>query len=113
MKIPISWLRKYVDIEENVQQLGHNLTMAGLEVAGITLVGEGWDDDNLVVGEILEISPHPDADRLRLPKIHLGNDETIRVVCGAPNIEIGQKEKNRILFYLYSDGAVEKKIIIE
>ena len=91
MKIPISWLTKYVDIEKNVQQLGHDLTMAGLEVAGITLVGEGWDEDNLVVGEIVEISPHPDADKLRLPTIHLGNDETIRVVCGAPNIEIGQK----------------------
>ena len=91
MKIPISWLKKYVDIEKNVQQLGHDLTMAGLEVAGITLVGEGWDEDNLVVGEIVEISPHPDADKLRLPTIHLGNDETIRVVCGAPNIEIGQK----------------------
>ena len=91
MKIPISWLTKYVDIEKNVQQLGHDLTMAGLEVAGITLVGEGWDEDNLLVGEIVEISPHPDADKLRLPTIHLGNDETIRVVCGAPNIEIGQK----------------------
>ena len=91
MKIPISWLKKYINIETDVQQLGHNLTMAGLEVAGIHCLGEEWDEGHLIVGEIIDINPHPDADRLRLPKIHLGGNEVITVVCGAPNIVVGQK----------------------
>ena len=91
MKIPISWLKKYIEFDTDVRELSHDLTMAGLEVAGIDFVGADWDDEHLIVGEILDISSHPNADRLKMPKIHLGNDETITVVCGAPNIAIGQK----------------------
>ena len=91
MKIPVSWLKNYVEIQPDIRQLAHELTMAGLEVAELKFIGETWESDRLLVGEIIDIKPHPNADRLRLPTINLGKEEVITVVCGAPNIEIGQK----------------------
>ena len=91
MKIPISWLREYVDIEDEINVLAHSLTMAGLEVGSIEYIGEHWDPESLVVGEVVELIPHPDADRLRLPTVDLGDGERATVVCGAPNLSLGQK----------------------
>ena len=53
MKIPISWLREYVDIEDEINELAHSLTMAGLEVGSIEYIGEHWDPESLVVGEVV------------------------------------------------------------
>ena len=87
MKVPVSWLREYVDIDMNIDDLAHRLTMAGNEVEEI--VRSGWID-NVVVGHVLSVSQHPDADRLRLVTVNHGNGEA-QVVCGAPNIAEGQK----------------------
>jgi len=87
MKIPVSWLREYVDIDMNIDDLAHRLTMAGNEVEEI--VRSGWID-NVVVGHVLSVSQHPDADRLRLVTVNHGNGEA-QVVCGAPNVAEGQK----------------------
>jgi len=88
MKVPISWLREFVDINIPVTELAEKLTMAGLEVEKLEITGSSWD--NVVVGQITAINPHPNADRLTLPTVDLGNEQ-ITVVCGAPNLNVGAK----------------------
>ena len=88
MKVPLSWLREYVDIDLPPEELAHKLTMAGAEVGGIDVVGGSWD--NVFVGYVTSVDPHPNADRLRLATVSL-NDEELTVVCGAPNVAAGQK----------------------
>ena len=87
MKAPLSWLREYVDIALSPQELGEKLTMSGTEVGAIESVG-GWE--NIVVGEVVAIEPHPNADRLRLATLDLGT-ERLAAVCGAPNLALGQR----------------------
>ncbi len=87
MKVPVSWLSEYVDIDMSLDDLAHRLTMSGNEVEGIERTG--WID-NVVVGHVLDVAPHPDADRLRLVTVDYG-DGHAEVVCGAPNVAKGQK----------------------
>ena len=91
MLVPISWLKKYVEITDSPYELAHKLTMAGIEVGSVAVIGENWDPDKVVVGHVLRVDPHPNADRLRLPTVDIGNGETATVVCGAPNVAAGQK----------------------
>jgi phenylalanyl-tRNA synthetase beta chain len=87
MKIPISWLKDFVDIRIPVDELADKLTMAGLEVGSVDRVG-GWD--KCLVGCVRSVTPHPNADRLRLCEVDTGS--TIhQVICGAPNVTAGQK----------------------
>ncbi|MBI2850182.1 MAG: phenylalanine--tRNA ligase subunit beta [Chloroflexi bacterium] len=88
MKISLKWLKEYVDIALPAEELAHKLTMAGFEVEGMRVIGGGWD--NVVIGKILAINPHPNADRLTLPTIDLGTEQ-VTVVCGAPNLKVGVK----------------------
>ncbi len=88
MKVSLNWLRDYVDITLPTKELAHRLTMSGTEVSGIEIIGGGWD--NIVVGEVIEVKPHPNADRLRLATVNLGT-ESPTSVCGAPNLALGQK----------------------
>ena len=88
MQIPLSWLREYVEIDLPPHELAHRLTMAGVEVGEVTELG-GWE--NCCVGEILEVSPHPNADTLRLCRVNPGDGSEMEVVCGAPNVAAGQK----------------------
>ena len=87
MKAPISWLREYVEIALHPEELSDKLTMSGTEVSGLEATG-GWE--NIVVGEVVAIAPHPNADRLTLATVDLGG-ERLTSVCGAPNVDIGQK----------------------
>ena len=91
MRVPISWLRRYVPVGVSPKELAHKLTMAGIEVDEIDETGGGWDRDNLIVGHVLKVDRHPNADRLSLPTVDIGNGETATVVCGAPNVAAGQK----------------------
>jgi phenylalanyl-tRNA synthetase beta chain len=88
MKVSLKWLNDYVDIKLGPQELAERLTMAGSEVKGIETVGGTWD--NVVVGEVIALNPHPNADRLRLATVDLGTQQ-VTTVCGAPNIALGQK----------------------
>ena len=88
MKIPLGWLQEYVDIALPSVDLANRLTMAGTEVKGIQVIGEGWE--NIVIGQIVAINPHPNADRLRLATIDLGAEQHT-VVCGAPNLNLGDR----------------------
>jgi len=88
MKIPLKWLQEYVGITLSSSDLANELTMAGIEVKGVQVIGGDWE--NIVVGQIIAINPHPNADRLTLPTIDLGTEQQT-VVCGAPNLKIGDK----------------------
>jgi len=100
MKLPLSWLKEYVEIDLSLEQLARLLTMAGLEVEEVTLVGlpmppeehlqfkySGltWERDKFVVAQINEVMPHPNADRLVLCSLDDGNGELV-VLTGAPNL---------------------------
>jgi len=88
MKVPLKWLKDYVNITLPVPELAQRLTLAGFEVSEIITTGGNWD--NIIVGEITAIEPHPNADRLRLATVNLGAEQET-VVCGAPNLNIGDK----------------------
>jgi phenylalanyl-tRNA synthetase beta chain len=91
MKAPISWLKEFVDITLPVEELAERLTLAGLEVSSIHYVGvEGadlvWDRERLVLGHLLRVEQHPNADRLILATVDIGAAEPETVVTGAPNL---------------------------
>ena len=87
MRVPLSWLRTFVALPDDIPALAHRLTLAGLEVTDIERVGGDWE--GVAVGRVLEVRPHPNADRLRLVTVDKGGaSET--VVCGAPNVAAGQ-----------------------
>lgn len=88
MKVPLKWLREYVPVNISMEELSAKLTFAGLEVSDIEYMGTRWD--RVVVGQITGIEPHPNADKLRLATVELGA-ERHTVVCGAPNIKVGDK----------------------
>lgn len=109
MKVPLSWLKDFVDIDIPLEELVHRLTLAGLEVEEVRSIGlplpEGvieshtgrhrqvetnvtglaWDPDKIVIGAVLEVMPHPDADRLVLCRLDDGQEEHT-VLTGAPNL---------------------------
>jgi|DewCreStandDraft_1066081.scaffolds.fasta_scaffold01403_13 phenylalanyl-tRNA synthetase beta chain len=87
MRVPLSWLSEYVDITLPVEELARRLTDAGLEVADVVRTGD-WQ--NVFVGQVVELRPHPNADRLVLATVDLGGERQT-VVCGAPNVAVGQK----------------------
>jgi len=87
MKISLKWLKDYVDLKFAPKELAERLTMAGIEVKAVNTMG-GWE--NMVVGEVLAVNPHPNADRLKLATVNLSGQQ-LTVVCGAPNIAVGQK----------------------
>jgi len=89
MKVPVSWLKEYVDFEDTIEGLADKLTFAGLEVEAIETIGS--DFAGVVVGKVLAVEPHPDADKLRLCTVNYGAEENMQVVCGAPNVETGGK----------------------
>ena len=89
MKVPISWLKNYINVDEdNIDDLLHRLTLAGTEVESIETQGN-WE--GVVVGQVLEVSKHPNADRLNLVKVNSGENEILDVVCGANNLYVDQK----------------------
>ncbi|MFC2023005.1 phenylalanine--tRNA ligase subunit beta, partial [Chloroflexota bacterium] len=87
MKASVKWLKDYVDITLSMAEIANRLTMAGLEVGEMPKSGN-WE--NVIVGEIAAVNPHPNADRLHLATVNLGN-ESQTVVCGAPNLTPGDK----------------------
>ncbi len=91
MRVPVSWLKEYVDIVLPLSELAERMTLAGLEVAAIDHIGAEWDRDKIVVGEVVEVRPHPNADRLTIAVVNHGADEPEAVVTGAPNIKVGDR----------------------
>ena len=88
MKVSLRWLKEYVDFSLPIEELSERLTMAGLEVGEMEVIGGSWN--NIVVGKIIDVNPHPDADRLKLVTVDLGKQHST-VVCGAPNVALGER----------------------
>jgi phenylalanyl-tRNA synthetase beta chain len=86
MKVPLSWLKEYVDITVPLDELVERLTLAGLEVDSMEKIGDWWDRAKIVVGEVLEVRPHPNADRLVLADVAYGGGAIEQCVTGAPNL---------------------------
>jgi len=92
MKISNSWLQKYLRVDLSIEKISELLTDIGLEVEGIhkyETVKGGLK--GIVIGEILTKTKHPDADRLNLTTVDIGEEEPLQIVCGAPNVEVGHK----------------------
>ncbi|HIE83449.1 MAG TPA: phenylalanine--tRNA ligase subunit beta, partial [Dehalococcoidia bacterium] len=92
MLVSLKWLREYIDLpsELDISELAELLTSASAEVEGIEYRGSDWDD-LIQVGHVNDVSPHPNADKLRLATVNYGSDDPLTVVCGAPNLERGQR----------------------
>ncbi|MCS5421167.1 MULTISPECIES: phenylalanine--tRNA ligase subunit beta [Psychrilyobacter] len=89
MLISLEWLKEYVEINEDVKELENALTMIGQEVEAIEEQGQHLD--NVVVGHIVEYGQHPDADKLSLLKVNVGEETPLQIICGAPNHKLGDK----------------------
>src|SRR5512143_1035289 len=103
MKVPLSWLKEFVDINLPAPELAMKLTFAGLEVEEAEYIGLPspigasikiraglvWDRDKILIGRLDEVKPHPNADRLTLAVVNYGQQNPIQVVTGAPNIKPG------------------------
>jgi phenylalanyl-tRNA synthetase beta chain len=92
MKISYNWLKTLINIDLTPQQIDEYLTSSGLEVEGI----EAFETikgglKGVVIGEVIEKEKHPDADKLSITKVNVGGPELLNIVCGAPNVEVGQK----------------------
>lgn len=92
MKISLNWLAKHISLPETPEHIAELLTNCGLEVEDLfeTVAVKGGFE-GLVVGHVLEVTQHPNADRLRLTKVDIGKDVALNIVCGAPNVAVGQK----------------------
>ena len=87
MQFPESWLREFCNPTLSTQQLAETLTMAGLEVEALDPVAPPFSD--VVVGEIKSLEQHPNADRLRVCQVDVGQERLLNIVCGAPNARAG------------------------
>jgi phenylalanyl-tRNA synthetase beta chain len=131
MKVPLKWLAEYVSIDLPVAELVRRLTMAGLEVGSFRSFGlpvpEGlrlkqeepgpvWDPDRVIIGRLVSVEKHPNADKLKLPTVEYGEGRTLQMVTGAPNIAIGASGQKVVLGLSgtrYFDGHVQPKQIKE
>ena len=92
MNISFNWLSEFLKIDISIEEVSNILTDIGLEVEGI----ENYEQykgglDGLVVGEVVYCEQHPNADRLSLTKVNIGEDTNLQIVCGAPNVQLNQK----------------------
>jgi len=113
MKIPLSWLNDYVKVDDlPLEALRQRLTLAGLEVDKVEIVGHPgsdlpWDPDKMLTAEVLAVNPHPDADRLVLVDVNYGGDENEVVVTGAPSLYARSGETDLHLKVAFAwEGAV-------
>ncbi len=89
MKISEQWLRQWVNPNNSSEQLAEQLTMAGLEIDDRFAVARAFS--GVVVGEVISVEQHPDADKLRVTQVNIGAAERLQIVCGAPNVTVGMK----------------------
>ncbi len=131
MKVPLGWLRDYVDLDLPVAQLVERLTLAGLEVASVRLIGlpppqglrvksEGvgpvWAPDKVIIAQIVGVEQHPNADRLTLPVVDIGGGQTKQLVTGATNIKVGDRGQKVIVALSGSvlyDGHADQPVLKE
>jgi phenylalanyl-tRNA synthetase beta chain len=129
MKIPLKWLSEYVPLTLPVAELAERLTLAGLEVSGVRLIGVPpppglrvksedagpvWDRDKIIVAQVVSVEKHPNADKLKLPTVDYGQGRTKKMVTGAPNLHVGDAGQKVILALsgsvLFDGHATPKKL---
>src|ERR1019366_3529740 len=114
MRVPLDWLREYCDPDLDVNGIEERLTMTGTKVEAIHHHGVGAVE-HFVVGRVLSVKPHPDADRLRVCEVDLGGagDENpahpATIVCGAPNVAAGQTVAVAMPGAVMGDGTKIKR----
>src|SRR5438128_551301 len=131
MKVPLNWLRDYVELPASAALLVERLTLAGLEVAGVRTIGvpvpDGlpikqedagpvWPPDKIVIGKVVAVERHPNADRLTLATVDYGVGQPKTVVTGAPNIKVGDQGQTVIVALTGSvlfDGHADAKVLRE
>ncbi|MEK7793834.1 MAG: phenylalanine--tRNA ligase subunit beta [Candidatus Hydrogenedentota bacterium] len=87
MKLSLNWLKDYIDLDVSVAELCERMTMLGLEIENVEHIGA--EISGVVIGKILEINPHPDADKLVVCRTDVGQAEPLQIVCGAKNMKPG------------------------
>ncbi len=91
MKISLNWLKQYIDINDTPERLGEKLTQTGLEVEAIELFDQVPGGlEGIVIGKVKTCEKHPNADKLKITTVDIGNDTILPIVCGAPNVDTGQ-----------------------
>ena len=92
MKISYNWLKQFINIDWSADATAELLTDLGLEVEGIeTFESLKGGLEGVVVGEVLTCEQHPNADRLKITTVNVGEESPLPIVCGAPNVAAGQK----------------------
>ncbi len=92
MKVSYNWIKEYIEVDLAPEEMAKILTDTGLEVEGLhkeEAIKGGLK--GVVIGEVLSCDQHPDADRLKLTTVSIGEEEPLQIVCGAPNVAVGQK----------------------
>jgi len=110
MKISYNWLKDFVKIKLTPEKLAEELTVKSFEVENVEKLGQGLED--IVVGEILDIKPHPQAEKLQLATVNIGKKEPVTFVCGAFNIKKGQEVPVVLVGTTLPDGTYVKKATI-
>ncbi len=129
MRVPLNWLKDYVDLTLSPSALAERLTLAGLEVTAVEVIGlptpEGikasergpvWDRNKIVIGQVVAVERHPNADRLTLATVDYGAGQPKTVVTGAPNLRPGDQGQKVILALAASvlyDGHADNKVLKE
>src|SRR4029079_5227867 len=112
MRISLKWLSEYVDLRLPAEELADKLTQAGMEVDAIERTGGDWGDE-IRVAAVTAVEPPPNADRLRLASVDVGNGEHHRVVCGAPNLAVGQRIAFGVVGARVRDGHNGKPSVLK
>ncbi|PRX25290.1 phenylalanyl-tRNA synthetase beta subunit [Orenia metallireducens] len=107
MKVSYKWLKEYVDFDYTPEELAEKLTLAGLEVDGIEYKGREIKD--IVVGQIKEKVSHENADKLSVCKVDVGQDEELQIVCGAKNMDVGDRVPVAVVGTTMPNGMKIKK----
>src|SRR5262245_12999195 len=131
MKIPLKWLADYVPLDLPVAELARRLSLAGREAGAFRSYGlpapEGlrvrqeepgpvWDRDKVFTARLVSVEKHPNADKLKLPTVEYGQGRTLKMVTGAPNINVGDRGGKVVLGLAgtrYFDGHVSPRQIKE
>jgi len=114
MQFPESWLREFCDPPLSTEQLAELLTMSGMEVESLQPAAPAFS--GVVVGEIVECEQHPNADKLRVCRVHAGphsRDGALQVVCGAPNARVGMRAPLALVGASLPPGADGKRLEIQ
>ena len=88
MLVSYNWLKQYTNVEDNANALAEKITRGGIEVEGVEYLAE--EISNVVVGYVVSKEKHPDAEKLNVCQVNVGEEENLQIVCGAPNVEAGQ-----------------------